>query len=77
MAKENIMKFFDAAMTDMALAEKLAALAAKNGYDFTAEELLKFGAARPLCDADAEKAAGGGATIPGAIRPERSQAVRR
>lgn len=59
MANENIAKFFDAAITDKALAEKLAALAAENGYDFTAEELLKLGAARPLSDAEAEDAAGG------------------
>ncbi len=59
MAKENIAKFFNAAMADKALAEKLAALAAKHGYDFTAEELLELGKARPLSDDEAADAAGG------------------
>ncbi len=51
MAKENIAKFFNAAMTDKALAEKLAALAAENGYDFTAAELLELGSAKALFEA--------------------------
>ena len=59
MAKENIAKFFDSAMTNKALAEIIAALATEHGYDFTAKELLEFGAMRPLSDADAENAAGG------------------
>lgn len=62
MAKENITKFIDAAMTDKALATKLAALATENRCDFTAEELLEFGAARPLSDVEAEDAAGGAGT---------------
>ena len=59
MAKENIEKFFDAAMTDQPLAEKVAALAAENGYAFTAAELLELGAARPLTDEETAVAAGG------------------
>ena len=59
MAKENITKFFDTAMTDKVLAKKLAVLAVENGYDFTAEELLEFGVARPIPDNDAEKIHGG------------------
>lgn len=43
MAKEIITKFFDAAVTDKALAAELTALATENGYDFTAEELLELG----------------------------------
>lgn len=58
MAKENITKFFDAAMTDKALAAKVAALATENGYDFTADELLELGAARPLSDSEVENAVG-------------------
>lgn len=60
MAKENITKFFDAAMTDKALSGKVAALAAEHGYDFTAAEFLELGAARPLSDEDAGDASGGG-----------------
>ena len=37
MEKENIAKFFDKAITDRELAEKLAALAVENGFDFTAD----------------------------------------
>ena len=59
MAKENINPFFDTAMTDKTLAAKLAALAGENGYDFTAEELLELGAARPLSDGEVAGAAGG------------------
>ena len=62
MAKENITKFFEAAAADKALAEKLAALAAENGYAFTAAELLELGAARPLGDEEATKAVGGSRT---------------
>ena len=47
MAKENIAKFFNEAMTDKTLVEKLAA---ECGFAFTAEELLALGAARPLSD---------------------------
>ena len=68
MAKENITKFFDAAMTDKALAEKLAALAVEHGYDFTADELLKLGAARPLSDEDLENTVGGIGADMGIIR---------
>ena len=63
MAKENIKKFFDTAMTDNALAEEVAVLAAKNGYDFTAAELLELGETRPLSDTDIEDAAGGSHTL--------------
>lgn len=59
MAKENIAKFFGAVVTDKALAEKLAALAKESGYDFTAEELLELGAARPLTNDEMARAAGG------------------
>ncbi len=59
MAKENIAKFFGAAMSDKALAEKVALLAAEHGCDFTAEELLELGAARPLSDEEAAGVAGG------------------
>lgn len=59
MAKENIIKFFDAAMADKSLAEKVATLAMKNGYDFTVEELLKLEVDCPLSDKDAENVQGG------------------
>ena len=58
MAKENIAKFFEAAMTVKALAEKVAALAAENGYYFTAAELLELGEARPLSDEEAAATGG-------------------
>lgn len=45
MAKENIRRFIDVAMTDKSLAEKVAALATEHGFDFTAAELLELGAA--------------------------------
>ena len=63
MVKENIAKFFGAAMTDKALAEKLAALAAESGFVITAAELLELGPARPIVDADMENAAGGIMTV--------------
>lgn len=59
MAKENITKFIDAGMTDKVLAGKLAALAVEHGCDFTAEELLEFGTARPISDGEMVKAVGG------------------
>lgn len=59
MLNKNIEKFFDAAMTDMALAAKLPALATENGYDFTATELLELGEAKPLSDGEAENVAAG------------------
>ena len=72
MAKENIAGFLDAAMRDKALAEKFAALAAEQGYVFTAEELLELGEARPLSDADIENAAGGARPLSWApLRPEK------
>lgn len=80
MAKENITKFFDAAVTDKTLAAELAALATEHGCDFTAEELLELGAVRPLSDADAEKAAAGSHTLTldphgsGKIQPQGFQA---
>lgn len=62
MAKESIVTFSNAIMIDKALAAKVATLAAKHGYSFTAEELLELGAAYPISDDDAGKAvaAGGG-----------------
>lgn len=68
MAKENITSFFDAAMTDKALAGKLAVLAAEHGYDFTADELLEYGSERPLSNEEADGVAGG--IIPGIVRPK-------
>ena len=62
MAKEIITKFFDAAVTDKALAAELTALATENGYDFTAEELLELGMIQPLSNDDAEGASGRGPT---------------
>ncbi len=59
MAKENIAKFFNAAMSDKALAENLATLATENGFEFTAEELLELGSSRPLSDDEVADAAGG------------------
>lgn len=59
MAGESILKFMEAAVTDEALAEKLSALAAEYGYDFTAEELMEFGSVRPLPDEEAEAIQGG------------------
>ena len=59
MAKENITKFLEAAMTDKTFAEKVASLAGESGYDVTAEELLKLGTQRPMSDEEAEAAAGG------------------
>ena len=80
MARESIARFIDAAMTNMALAAKVAALAAEHGYNFVAEELLELGAVRPLSDADAEKAAAGSHTLTldphgsGKIQPQGFQA---
>lgn len=45
MAKENIRRFIDVAMTDKSLAEKVAALATEHGFNFTAAHLLELGAA--------------------------------
>lgn len=69
MAKENITKFFDAAMTDKVLAEKLAALAAEHGYGFTAADLPGTGdkadsptdtdSVQSLSDTEAESVSGG------------------
>ena len=59
MAKENINKFFNGAVTNPALAGKVAALAEENGFDFTEEELLELGATRPLSDGEVADAAGG------------------
>lgn len=63
MAKENIMKFFDASMTDTALAGKLAVLAAEHGYGFTAEELMKLGTAQPISDEGVEQVTAAGLTF--------------
>lgn len=65
MAKENIVKFFDTAMTDATLAGAVSALATESGYDFTAEEILELGAVRPLYEAETEAAAGGGGVLLG------------
>ncbi len=59
MAIENIARFFNAVVTDKALAEKTAALAVENGFEFTPEELLEAGPAGPIDDAALEDAAGG------------------
>lgn len=59
MAKENIARFIDATMIDKALAEKFTALAAEYDYDFTVEELLGFGAVRPLSDENIAGVSGG------------------
>ena len=64
MAAKNIVAFSKAITTDKALAEKVAALAMKHGYGFTAEELLEACAARPLTDAEMAGVIGGG-IIPG------------
>lgn len=64
MAKENIVIFSKAIMIDKALAEKVAALAAKHGYGFTGDDLLEACAARPLSDAEMQRVTGGG-FIPG------------
>lgn len=72
MAMENITKFFDAAMTDKVLAEKIAALAVENGYNLTAEELLESGVARPLSEDEAERATGGSRHLSwGPISPDK------
>lgn len=47
MAKENIMKFLEAAIGNRTLADKLSALAGEHGYQFTAEELQSLAAATP------------------------------
>ena len=67
MAKGAIINFFNAAMTDQELHQKLtelekrfAGLAEEYGYDFTAEELMEFGTAQPLFDDDIENVTGGG-----------------
>lgn len=65
MAKENISRFIEAAITDKTLAAKVAALATENEYNFTADELLELGETRPLSDNDAGDARGGGAVHPG------------
>ena len=51
--------FFDAILTDEALAAQVAELAGKAGYPFTAEDLLELGKARPLSDDETAQAAGG------------------
>ncbi len=62
MAKENIAKFFNAAMADKTLAGKLAALAAEHGCAFTAAELLEYAEARSISDKELAKVSGGQAT---------------
>lgn len=59
MAKENINKFMNAIATNEKLAERLAALAVRQGYDFTAADLLELGAVRPLSDTESGDVAGG------------------
>lgn len=68
MAKENMTKFFELAVSDQDLAEKVVAFAAKNGFEFTTEELLEAGAARPISDEDAEATVGGTAIIKAIIK---------
>ena len=52
--------FFDAILTDEALAAQVAELAGKAGFPFSAEDLLELGKAQPLSDGEAAEAAGGG-----------------
>ncbi len=59
MAKENIAKFFNAAMSDKTLAGKLAALAKEHGCEFTAAELLKYAEAGSISDKELDKVSGG------------------
>lgn len=59
MARKNIAKFMEAVVTDQVLAEKFTALAGQQGYDFTVEELLEFGAVLPVSDEDMEQSVGG------------------
>lgn len=59
MARKNIAKFMEAVVTDQVLAEKFTALAGQQGYDFTVEELLGFGAVCPVTDEDMEQSVGG------------------
>ena len=51
--------FFDAILTDEALAAQVAELAGKAGFPFSAEDLLELGKAQPLSDGEAAEAAGG------------------
>lgn len=69
MVKESIVAFSKAIMIDKALAAKVATLAAKHGYSFTAEELLKLGAAYLISDDDAGKAVAAGGGLPGVLAP--------
>lgn len=63
MAKENIVKFFEAAVSDQGLAEQISGLAAENGCAFSAQELLEIGEQRPLSDEEVDDAAGGNILI--------------
>ena len=71
MAKENITKFFEAAAADQALAEKLAALAAENGYAFTAAELLELGVTHSITDEELLFVTAAGITGRGITLPKR------
>lgn len=51
--------FFNAILTDEALAAQVAELAEKAGYHFTAADLLELGEAQPISDDETVQAAGG------------------
>lgn len=59
MANSNISKYFTMVMTNSELAEKLVSLANENGYMFAVEELLEWGASRPLFDNETDQVQGG------------------
>lgn len=59
MENKNAINFIKAVTADRDLAEKISILAAENGYDFTAEELLEFGDIAPISDEQAGNTTGG------------------
>ena len=67
--KTAIARFFEAILTDEALAAQVAELAGKAGYAFTAGDLLELGEAQPISDDETAEAAGGlgGAPFKGRI----------
>lgn len=68
MAKENIARFIEAMVIDKPLAEKVTALAAEHGYNFTVEELLASGntadSVQSLSDTEVEMVSGGRVAFP-------------